>query len=35
MLRLYDDLAHHGTNDGGVLRLDLLVVLVRTGACQL
>jgi hypothetical protein len=30
----YEDLAHQGTNDGGALRLDLLVVLVRTGAGQ-
>ncbi len=30
----YEDLAHHGTNEGGALRLDLLVVLVRTGAGQ-
>ena len=30
----YEDLAHQGTNEGDALRLDLLVVLVRTGAGQ-
>ncbi len=28
------NLAHHGTNDGGALRFDLLSAFVRTGACQ-